>query len=445
MNEQLFEKDMPEQVKLARRNGLATILNSVPEINGNERMLLRKMTRVLYVSDPSVAKQFWDKIPAQTPRQEKALAISDADFADAHDKGQVYLQTEGTDAELEEMIRSYREKTSPRGPGYRWNDNHQVSQKERRSVAQLQQTGIRITVPPEGLTVLGDYMETRPEVALLETGKNDRFAVINGFKGTLMTLLIHDPYDHLFTASFLRAQGLEGKYQDFFNSVGRPHDTDLFSREGELIASIAYTNRAWTMLEPGIQPDITADRVNRAIKKSPKQTANQQEASQFLEEKVLPDAGESRKYGYMVTGVVIELLEQRRKQGFIRTIDSNGQITGSLPLMDPEYLSLIVETTKALSESDTRARASVGNMGVLIEEYLRFVASPEFITNSLDNLPPNLEKRLLMESPTGIPTLRFDVDDMSDDSITEKTSVPKPLAQWIIKNPGFTATQQPLV
>src|SRR5258708_23349598 len=142
MGENLFEQDLPEQVRLAQRNGIKDILIANPQITGNERMLLRRMSRVFYISDPYKAKELWERISPQTERKKIALAIDSDTFFSIHQQTQNFLQGEGSKASLEALIRSYRERNSPRGSGYRWNDAHQVSQGESRSLAQLKISGI---------------------------------------------------------------------------------------------------------------------------------------------------------------------------------------------------------------------------------------------------------------------------------------------------------------
>lgn len=445
MKEAIFERDLPEQARLAKRNGIKDILILRPEINGSERMLLRKMSRVFYNQNVDQAFHLWSQIVPQSESQIRALAIDKDTFIDLYKRAKDYLSSEGANEHIESMIRGYREKDSPRGPGYRWNDEHQMSQKETRSLAKLHTSGIRISVPENHLDVLRGYSDIRPGVSLIESAKNDRIATINGFSGSLMTLVIHDSFDHYYVNTILRKTGLEERYSQFFDSVGNPSDTDLFSREGELIASPAYAYRLWSMVEPGIEPTITAEKASRLIKKGSEATQNQKNATDFLSEDIINDPEQARKYGYVITSVVIELLEQRRKQGLIRKLDKNHNVVGNLSLTDPEYLSFIVDTTRMLAESQRSAFQAVSNIAILIEEYFRLISSPNFKSNPKGSLPPNLQDRVIYYERESVPTLRIKLSDMDDDSIFAKSGLSSPVAEWISKNPGFTATQQQLI
>jgi len=443
MIENYFERDLSEQVRLARRNGVKDFLWKVPQINGNERMLLRKMSRVLYESNVENAYHHWLRIKPQTEAQKSALSIPVDTFSEIHNLTQTYLSGEGSQENLKKMIRDYREETSIRGPGYKWNDEHQKSQRESRSLARLNDSGIRIGIPLESLSVLAAYNQKRPEVSLIESAKNERIATINGFGGSLMTLVIHDSFDHFYMANHFRDSGIEDKYTNFFDSVGNPTKTDLFSREGELIASPAYAYRLWGMVERGVEPTITADRAHRLIQKSQQYTQNQLDAMHHLEQ-VKTDPQQARKYGYIITSVIIELLEQRRKQGFIRKLNKEHNIIDNLPISDPEYLSFTVAVIRKLSEIEPHAFKAVSNNAILIEEYFRFISTPDFKPQKQEELPPNLQNRIVLNKKNDMPTLVLKMSDMEDNSISEKSTLPVNVRDWIIKNPGFTATQQPL-
>src|SRR5258708_11128377 len=49
------------------------------------------------------------------------------------------------------------------------------------------------------------------------------------------------------------------------------------------------------------------------------------------------------------------------------------------------------------------------NIGILIEEYLRFVSSPNFFPGSTENLPLNLQNRVTLRDFEKVPTLTFNI------------------------------------
>lgn len=96
---------------------------------------------------------------------------------------------------------------------------------------------------------------------------------------------------------------------------------------------------------------------------------------------------EARKLCSIYSGVSVELMEQKRKHGFIRCLDNNFEAVGVLPLLDSEYLALIVETSHMLSDPSTKARTSLFNIEGIIEDYLIGLATEEVTDDLVINLP----------------------------------------------------------
>lgn len=438
MIEVQYDLDLPEQVRLERRSGIGQILESFPDIRGNERMFLRKMSRVLYEKDISTAQTIWNSLTPQTDKQKIAVTINNETFDLLHSQVQSYLDSKGSPHALQELILASREPGISKRPGYIWNDKHQASQKEIRSLKTIEANGITIHIPDKDMDILKEHHESNTELPIIERAKNSRIVTINGFKGSLMTLVIHDPYDHFFVSTLLREHGVEEQYKAFFDSIGNPANTDLFSREGELVGAISYAYRVWNMVEKGIQPVITSDKIKNLILKSSTPNDNQSRAVEHLDKVVKMNLEQSRKYGYIATSCIIQLLEQRRKQGYIRILDKEYDFERNMSLVEPDYLSLIVETVKLLEENEPLVSRAVSNAAILTEEYFHY------ILKSKSEGPHNLEKRLIQHTNDQNPVLTMRMVDLLDTSIIPNSSLSPQNTQWITDNPGFTATQQHL-
>ena len=434
------EQEMPELRRVERRRQVWEILNQHNSIAGSERMLLRKMSKVMLQSNPEVAHNLWTKIKPQTLAQETALGIHVENFDQLHSHVQDYLAGDGSDKTLAVAITRNLTKENPKGPGYEWNDRHEISQKPGKNLEKLQNKGATMTIPSESLHLITAHKGEIGEKPLIELLKKERFATINDFTKSLMILGTHDTFDHFFSFDLLQRTGILERYADFFRRIGNPHATDMFGREGEMVASPVYNIRKWSMIDSQIQPDITAKRIERILEKSANPTENQQRALQILRDTVLKDPEVSRRLGYIVTGMSIELLEQRRKQGFIRDLDEDFQPQGIVPILDPEYMALIIETDNIMHSPEIAAFDALANASLLVEEYLFMLANMSQDATTPLEIPKNLQTRVQFAEGSKIPTLVIKIDDMRDETVKQESNLPKDRIQWIIDHPASTTT-----
>lgn len=437
----LFIEKVLEQMRLEKRKDVMKILNSQPEIKGAEGMLLRKMAKIMYEKDVNISFELWNELVPQSPSQQTAIGISFIRFSEIHSVVQEYFQNKGSESVLAQTILKYLTNKSPNGPGYIWNDNNEISQNDTRSLETLRTQGVAIGIPESQIATLKEFSQQQPNCPLIDSMKNTRIARINGFSRSLMTLTIHDLYDHFFTYDVLDNAGILERYADFFDKVGNPQLTDLYAREGELVASVAYNTRAWSLKEEGIKPDITAAQLIRLILKSNDLTANQKSAVKILKEEILPDKEKSLRMGYIVTRVLIQLMEQRRKQGFILDLDKEHKPTGILSIVDPEYMSLIVEIANLLDQPEFKTFDFLVNISIFVEEYLSFLASGN---DGENNSGENLNGKLFHNDSTNTAELVLRIQDIHDKKVRENTTLPLEKIKWILENPGNSATQEDL-
>lgn len=98
-----------------------------------------------------------------------------------------------------------------------------------------------------------------------------------------------------------------------------------------------------------------------------------------------PQSAAAQKLSAMYSGVLIELMEQRRKHGYIRRLSTEFQPLEVLPLMDREYLSLVVEGALTLMQPETQAQDALFGINVLVEDFLiRAAQDPTQLHLSVD-------------------------------------------------------------
>lgn len=249
-----------------------------------------------------------------------------------------------------------------------WCDSIQSEQKviASRTMQAVRTNGLTIEINLEKLHLLKEsYREATP---LIETAKNKRFLTINGLKNSKVALVIHDHFDHYWTFDLLQKNGILDRYTNFLTKIGNMHTTDIFSREGELIASIAYDYR-YTQFPYFKHPSyISYDQIETLLTREI-HNENHVQALKILEKRK-NDADFFKKLPVVVSGIYTELMQQRVKNGVIKTLDRHGKAINVLRPLDPDYLALIVETYDALSNHTSQAINQLKNAQLMLEDFL---------------------------------------------------------------------------
>ena len=166
----------------------------------------------------------------------------------------------------------------------------------------------------------------------------------------------------------LEKNGILERYKEFLQTVGNPHLTDILNREGELIASISFTFR-FIVLGNNVNNLISFEEIKSLFETATKLTNNQKIVHNILKNKIY-DIQYQQQLSSLISDLLIEIMEQRRKHGFIRVLDKNFQITGNLPTLDLEYISLIVETFNTLYERKEMTKKVITNISLIFENYI---------------------------------------------------------------------------
>ncbi len=384
-------KEVQELERLEIRHDIAEILKTHPAISKADASMLHWLSLTMQnATSLETAKKTWRSLASRNGRnidtdfsavQQGILRIPDTEIEPLFEQTQTYLAD--TKPDLRERVISRMHSTF----GHNHTDRAEVNQTEIRTLDLLRQNGVRISISPRDIEQLKNEYTDDAACPVLDRVKNKKIATINGLTDSKISLSIHDVFDHFWTYNKLGASGILGRYQDFLQSVGNPQATDMYGREAELIATISFEWRGSHLPERDFRPIFSLDTIKKVFQKAEYRglSDNQQSAQAILSE-LDPKGEEATRLESMYSGILVELMEQRRKHGFIRRLDRNFQPVDNLPLLDPEYLALIVETNHLLCDQETRAQSSLLNTEILVEDYLIALAKGELIQELVINI-----------------------------------------------------------
>lgn len=369
-----FLLENAELVRLERRYEAGEVLKQHAKIAPLDGTMLRWVSgAMLRARTPETAIASWRGMASRrgrtivdfSPAQQAVLNIPDNEIVWLH--SQVKTADESIKAALPGRM---AERVNGKY-GHKWNDRYEQKQSPKRSLEILRERGIEIKISPEDVAYIQAEYTSESDFAILDKVKNKRIASINGLTGSKLSLSIHDIFDHFWGFDTLDKEGVLGRYASFLQSVGNPQNTDLFKREGELIGSIFYEWRSAHLPERQFKPIFTNADIARVFNKASvgRLSPNQQEAVAILEN-LDPESTEAKRLPAIYSGIAVELMEQRRKHGFIRRLDESFAPTGVVPILDPEYAALIVEVNHILSRDDAKAEKVLFNIEAVIEDYL---------------------------------------------------------------------------
>jgi hypothetical protein len=311
------------------------------------------------------------------------------------------------------------------------NDKYQFNGAETpRSLENVLTNGINISVDPMGLEQLRLAYEQASDgiLPVTELVKNQQILGVNGFMSSKISLAVHDAVDHTWTFAMLKRNGYLDKYHGLFDSVGNPETTDIFKREGEMVASIAFGVRYWATVENGFEPFISSSKMlghmDDLFDKDKLHPLHMSAYKILRELGRSPNSREAQSLGFNYSNYVIELNEQRRKYGKIKQRDPQSKrVIGELDPLGPDYLSLFVETHHELLNSDNKHRNELLRFHILLEEFL--------CANGSGRLGPE-------------DSLQLKAQDMAKIDLS-KTTLPPSRIQWMSRNYGFSAIRDSIL
>ncbi len=255
--------------------------------------------------------------------------------------------------------------------GHQWNDWYEQRQKEhpRRSLAALRKRGVALSIPQEKLPHIRKQYHFKEGCPYLEQTKNDRILTINNFRNSKVSLAVHDCFDHFWTYDLLEKTGILAQHNTFLQSIGNPHTTDIFCREGELIASAGFHFRNKFLHDEQMTPLISYNEVYNTLKNN-SDTTQCIHAAHVMEEQY-HDPTFVSFFERSFSGIMVELMEQRRKHGFIRILDISYAIKETMPALHPAYCALLVDTCNTLYTQQQHAKNALYAIGSHVESFLQ--------------------------------------------------------------------------
>jgi dephospho-CoA kinase len=319
-------------------------------------------------------------------------------------------------------------------------DRTQISHQVTRSLDVLIANGITCDIAPQqqGLDDPWPILErargkaASGDVPILEYIKRDRILKIQGLQGrSKVSLAIHDAVDHVWFTNLLSepeegSKSILERHKELVRSVGDPIHFDLFRRESEMIASIAFGVRYWASQQVGFVPRVSFDEILKVFERAivANSFVNDRHLNAYrtvLSLAARPRQREAQSLEFTFSNYVTELDEQRRKHGEIKTYGNPWTVpVGKLDPMGIDYLSFFVDAHHKITRSKSFHRDTLLKVHLKLEDWL---------TNVDRDDPKPL---LLLNSDI----LNFDADN---------ARVSREKRNWMETNFGFTAYKEPLV
>lgn len=439
-HDQLYSKldilnNLEELRRLERRSIVVETMRSRHVLlNGMDTTFARRISGIIIRNDDcESAWKLFKLLNASTPSQKEILVkLNQQEFVDIWKRCKYILALKEDSIFSEVYKRTHLAPNGKKKGQSLWNDFYEINQHPRRSLEQIRKSGVDIELSVDSIEQLRNArkeIEQNGTCPILEQIKNEKVFKISGLGGSKASLTIHDLFDHFWTYDLLDKKGVFDRYKDFFDRVGNPQNTDMFKREAELIASAVFGTRLFQIAEKDFAPIVSWNSIINLLKKSSKTenfTLNQKRALEILDQ-TNSSSFEAGSLSYVVSNMAIELMEQRRKHGFIKNLETQSDGTlypvGVMNVLDPEYVALIVEINHMILDPSNKAEQSLLNISVIVEDYLNYLSG----TASNDTIMP----------------LNVKVEYINSYDINQ-SSLNKGRIDWLQNNAGFASTKASL-
>ncbi|MBP9780013.1 hypothetical protein KBD33_05330 [Candidatus Gracilibacteria bacterium] len=242
------------------------------------------------------------------------------------------------------------------------NDKYELSNSGKRSLENIQKQGICIKINIEMLKSKGNKIQS-PGVSLLGYYGDCRALQINNFSNSKISHLIHDLFDH--TYFFLECREIFASSSAFRHKVGNPEKRDIFSRESELLASIAYERRHYLQNMQNFQLSLRNDFIISIVKKSFGRLADKY----IGKINDLDERGISIYHIYY--NVICELYEQIRKVGPIKLINKKGELEGDITMMiGNDYLKVCIDVLYFIMQNENIFKDTLSSIYSYVESLI---------------------------------------------------------------------------
>lgn len=399
----------PETLSLKERS-LAPLKSSIYYIESFNDQFFDKLFICLSKDNLEDCLSDFRKIIPATYSEELFSFLNDSELKDLYSKLHIYL-----DSVYKEIITIINERLSE-GGHIAINDKIQFSQKiTKRSLTNLKDNFVEISIDNIDSLIRKADSDIRP---VSEINKNSRLFTVNGFKESKLSLIVHDLVDHFWFFEILDSSGIFNKYEALFKSIGDPQKYDIFKREGELVATIAFGVRLFNVIEQGFKPIYSyEDLYNHIVNHFKVNYVHKNNIPDAL--RILlsmdPNSRNAQSLSFVFSNLVTELDEQKRKHGYVWSNSADGKKLEFSP-MGEMYMSFVVEAHNELLLSRNKHRNFLFGIQLIIEDWLIGISN-----GRKENLKISLGS---MKS--------FDYDSVN---------IPPETILWIQENYGYLATR----
>lgn len=307
-------------------------------------------------------------------------------------------------------------------------DRMQYSGRDTRSLEKMCEKGMTITIDPEGAEFIleAHHMAGGGILPVTEYVKNVKVLGVSGFMGSKVSLAVHDYMDHLWTFDMLEKTGILDRYSYMFDSIGNPEATDIYKREGEIVASVAFGVRYFQTMPSAFGPLMRSSQIESHLDNlfvAGELDDRHMKAYRTLKG-LRKGSIEWQSLGFSFSNYLTELDQQRRKYGCIKQRDPRTKrMLGELDPLSPDFVSFFIDTHQQLMNPKHKHRDDLFRFHILLEEYMTSFA----------------EGKIPQDQPFTVKPSEIREIDFS------KTTLPPQRLQWMRNNHGFTATRDLII
>lgn len=314
--------------------------------------------------------------------------------------------------------------------------------------------GVTLRLRIDGYRRIRTYARdvARELVPLTEFVKNDRIVDVGHHQESKVSHGIHDLVDHLWFMDLLKRTGVLDRHRGLFRLLGNEDLRRAFSRESEIVASIAFGTRFRHVMPHGMQPSFRPERLLKILLSHPHSTTERATAillqlcrqdgrfrtkqddtqsraldSSLYEEIRAPLAGsqpqrfrrsiEYWSLAFVFSNYIVELNEQRRKHGRLKLVD-NGYVLGELNPFSPAFVAYFVEAHHELLRPSNKHLDTLTLAHLQLETFLQDAAG-------------------IRRTPPDEPVCTLSLGNLRDVSVLR--FVQPEIVRWIRANPGYLA------
>jgi dephospho-CoA kinase len=414
-----------------KEKALAPLISPNHAVNHIGNQIGQIIVETFLEADPYTALGKFRDLKPRTIQEEMILLVNDTEFLNCHLALATYLD-QRKDQIYDSSVKNIMQIQS--------DDDIQFNQKETRSSDSIISNGVRIRISSDALELLERVRDEHKNgmIPLIEILKNEKILDISGFQDSKISHAIHDTIDHAWLFWMLKDRGIFEKYLRLFDSIGNPETTDIYKREGEVVASIGFGVRYWANIEAGFIPKVSvaeiAEKYERYFDQGLLDDLHDDSYRRVRELVKYPMQREAQSLAFVFSNYLTELNEQRRKHGKIKCKDiKTKKIVGELDPWSPDYLSFFVDAHNLLLNSKNRHRNTLHLVHLLFEDYLNKDESLEggtlilHMDSALNHWTDNSREGNGLDSP-----------------LMELSLTPERI-NWILANPGFTAFKEQVV